>query len=179
MTKEMDQASLYKDRAFVQDDWVIASEDQNLADLGEGEKTFISFEKAIGLLESGRNMPAVLGVIVSPGDAVEDLEPYLGQIAAIAVEFPAFTDGRGFSSARLLRERFGFTGEIRAFGAYMLDQMPMMERCGIDAFVVGNERLRAGLERGEWPVVSNYYQPTAAEGNKLIASRPWLRQRGN
>ena len=177
MTKETVQASLYKKRAFVADDWVMAKEDQDVADLVGAEKAFISFEKAIELLKAGSNQPELLGVIVTPGDAVEDLEPYLGQISAVAVEFPAFADGRGFSSARLLRERYGFEGEIRAFGNYMLDQMPMMERCGIDAFVVANDRLRAGLERGEWPEVSNYYQPTASEGDTAIASRPWLRRR--
>ena len=55
---------------------------------------------------------------------------------SIAVDFPAFTDGRGYSSARMLRSRLGYKGEIRAVGDVMRDQMFLMSRCGIDSFAV-------------------------------------------
>jgi uncharacterized protein (DUF934 family) len=67
-------------------------------------------------------------------------------LALIAVEFPAFTDGRGFSIGRVLRERFGFVGELRAFGDVFKDTMGYLRRCGFNAFVVnGNKNLEDAL----------------------------------
>ena len=76
-----------------------------------------------------------LGVRVAPADKVEELAPHLSGIAVIAIEFPNPGDGRGFTSARLLRQRYGFKGEIRAVGAGVKqDLLFFMARCGIDAF---------------------------------------------
>ncbi|TVV72476.1 DUF934 domain-containing protein [Sphingomonas solaris] len=61
------------------------------------------------------------------------LIPHLGQLALVEVSFPKFRDGRGFSAARILREA-GFTGELRAQGDVLVDQIPLMRRCGFDAF---------------------------------------------
>jgi uncharacterized protein (DUF934 family) len=60
----------------------------------------------------------------------------LGRFALVALEFPKFTDGRGYSYARLLRERFGYRGEVRAVGNVLRDQFLFMHRCGFDAFEV-------------------------------------------
>src|SRR5579862_2717401 len=57
-----------------------------------------------------------LGVRATPADRVEDLAPHLGQIAVVAIEFPGPGEGRGYTYARLLRQRYGFKGEIRAVG---------------------------------------------------------------
>ena len=73
--------------------------------------------------------------------------------------FPAFTDGRGYSSARLLVERFGYKGELRAVGDVLADQIPLMRRCGITAFVVKHEPTRKALENGELATVNIFYQP--------------------
>lgn len=76
-----------------------------------------------------------LGVRVAAADKVEDLAPHLSGIAVVAIEFPSPGDGRGFTSARLLRQRYGFKGEIRAVGAGVKqDLLFFMARCGIDAF---------------------------------------------
>lgn len=67
----------------------------------------------------------------------DELAPYAEYIAAlplIAVHFPGFMDGRGFSTARLLRERFQFNGELRAIGHFMRDQLTYLRRCGFNAF---------------------------------------------
>ncbi|HTC51578.1 MAG TPA: DUF934 domain-containing protein [Steroidobacteraceae bacterium] len=74
-------------------------------------------------------------VVVAPADKVEDLAPHLAGIAVVAIEFPNPGDGRGYTSARLLRQRYGFQGEIRAVGAGVKqDLLFFMARCGIDAF---------------------------------------------
>lgn len=82
------------------------------------------------LIGEGRKV----GVWVAPADAVEDLAYDLPRIAVVALEFPKFTDGRAFSSATLLRQRFGYAGEVRAVGAVLREQADFMVRCGFDAF---------------------------------------------
>lgn len=76
------------------------------------------------------------GVWFAPDDEVESLGADAASLALIAVEFPAFTDGRGFSTGRLLRERYGFAGELRAFGDVFKDTINYLARCGFNSFVV-------------------------------------------
>jgi uncharacterized protein (DUF934 family) len=93
-----------------------------------------------------------LAVQVAPADKVEDLASHLGRLALVAIEFPNPGDGRGYTSARMLRQRFGFKGEIRAVGAGVKqDLLFFMARCGIDSFDLApgeNEaEARASLHR--------------------------------
>ena len=76
-----------------------------------------------------------LGVRVAPADKVEDLGPHLACVAVVAIEFPGPGEGRGYTFARLLRQRYGFLGEVRAIGpAVKQDLLFFMFRCGFDAF---------------------------------------------
>jgi uncharacterized protein (DUF934 family) len=77
-----------------------------------------------------------VGVIWPNNKNVADLKPYLDRLAAIVLVFPIFRDGRAYSQARLLRERFGFRGELRASGQVLRDQFVFMLRSGFDAFDV-------------------------------------------
>ncbi|MGD8326297.1 MAG: DUF934 domain-containing protein [Sphingomonadales bacterium] len=79
----------------------------------------------------GRNLP--LGVVIRAGENVEDLAPVLDRLSLIALDFPAYTDGRAYSSARVLREHLGFQGEIRAVGDVLVDQLRFMLRCGFSS----------------------------------------------
>lgn len=76
------------------------------------------------------------GVWIDSHEEVETLGSDAGKFALVAVNFPAFTDGRGFSTARLLRERFGYRGELRAIGDVFKDLLYYMQRCGFNAFAV-------------------------------------------
>lgn len=74
-------------------------------------------------------------ILVTPADKVEELAPHLAKLSLLAIEFPGPGDGRGFTQARMLRQRYGFAGEIRAVGAGVKqDLLFFMARCGIDAF---------------------------------------------
>jgi uncharacterized protein (DUF934 family) len=87
-----------------------------------------------------------LAVQLEPGQAPSPLFDFLQQIPLIAITFPVFTDGRGFSYGRELRER-GFTGELRACGHILRDQMTYLRRCGFDAFQLADEsRLEDALQ---------------------------------
>ena len=78
--------------------------------------------------------PDVAGVWLDSDDEVEAIEPCLPQLTVIAIHFPTFNDGRGYSSASILRHRYAFKGELRAIGDVRLDQLEQMVRCGFDAF---------------------------------------------
>ncbi len=80
------------------------------------------------------------GVWFSPDDEVESLGEDAAALALIAVEFPAFTDGRGFTTGRLLRERYGFAGELRAFGDVFKDTLNYLSRCGFNSFAVREDK---------------------------------------
>jgi uncharacterized protein (DUF934 family) len=89
-------------------------------------------------------------VTIEAGDDARALIPYLDQLALIEISFPAFRDGRGYSAARVLREA-GYAGELRAAGDVLVDQIPLMRRCGFDSFApdapVDPAVLRASLDR--------------------------------
>jgi uncharacterized protein (DUF934 family) len=76
------------------------------------------------------------GVIWPNNRDLDDLVPYLDRLAAVALVFPTFRDGRAYSQARLLRERFLYRGELRATGQVLRDQFVFMLRAGFDAFEV-------------------------------------------
>ena len=85
-----------------------------------------------------RNKP--FGVWLDAGEGPEAIGGDLQHFALIAVNFPKFTDGRGFSIARLLRERYAYRGEIRAIGDVLQDQLYFMKRCGIDAYALREDK---------------------------------------
>jgi len=79
---------------------------------------------------------ATAGVWLDSSESPEALVSDLSDLSIVAVNFPKFADGRGYSTARLLRERYGYRGEIRAIGDVLHDQLYFMKRCGIDAYAV-------------------------------------------
>jgi uncharacterized protein (DUF934 family) len=84
-------------------------------------------------LDAFFDQPDACSVRVEAGDDVEQLFPHLGRLRLVEIDFPRFRDGRGFSSARLLREA-GYSGEIKATGDVLLDLVWFMRRCGFDSF---------------------------------------------
>ena len=98
-------------------------------------------------------------VRIEPGDDARDLIPHLERLALVEVNFPAFGDGRGYSSARILREA-GYAGELRAVGEVLVDQIAYMRRCGFDAFEPDQQLDRDDVEAAfaRWPDV---YQSAA------------------
>jgi uncharacterized protein (DUF934 family) len=85
----------------------------------------------------GRNAP--LGIQLKADQPPAIIEDDLDRFDTITLEFPTFRDGRAYSYARLLRERYGFKGEIRAVGDVLRDQLAFMQRCGIDSFEVSDD----------------------------------------
>ena len=100
-----------------------------------------------------------LGMIWPNNRDLDDLVPYLDRLAAIALVFPSFRDGRAYSQARLLRERHGYDGEMRATGQVLRDQFVFMSRAGFDAFEVKKDA-DADAFAETMKRYSVFYQPT-------------------
>ena len=125
--------------------------------------------------EALRGAAAEVGVEVEAG---ADAQAHLAELAdrpLVALAFAKFADGRAFSYARLLRDRFAFTGELRATGDVLIDEIPLMLRCGFDVFEVNDAPTIRALERGRLPGPSLHYQPGSAPGETSAGARPWLR----
>ena len=122
----------------------------------------------IATLEAGRN--AELGIQVKSTTAPEDIAPYLDRVTLVAIEFPKFRDGRGFTIARTLRERYGYTGDIRAVGHFLPDQYSQLLRCGFTSAVVPD-----GADLAPWQaalrVVTLAYQPDVTGSGTLDGLR--------
>ena len=81
-----------------------------------------------------------IGIWLDSDEGPEELEPYINKLNLIAINFPKFADGRGYSYARILRDRFKYSGELRAMGDILHDQMFYLKRCGFDAFAVREDK---------------------------------------
>jgi uncharacterized protein (DUF934 family) len=125
--------------------------------------TLARFQKDRDVL-LGRNTP--LGVRLTSDQNPEILGDDVGRFALIELEFPRFRDGRAFSWARLLRTRLNFTGEIRAVGDFLYDQVNYQRRVGFDAWEAP-AALTPELFNRAFDEMTNVYQP-AADGKKTI-----------
>jgi len=106
--------------------------------------------------------PGRLGVALLPSDKVEQVAPDIARFALIAAEFPGPTDGRGYTQARLLRERYHFTGELRAAGYVRRDQLFLLARCGFNSFQLDARDLEGASTA--FSTFSAEYQPSNDEG---------------
>jgi uncharacterized protein (DUF934 family) len=133
---------IIKNREVIQDDWTIL----RLQDGETAENVTIPSEKVILPLKVWQAQRAAfssrndVGVWLASDERPEALQDDIGKIPVIAVEFPKFADGRGYSIAYNLRARLGYEGEVRAFGDVLRDQLFYMQRVGFNAFATRPDR---------------------------------------
>ncbi|XZG69135.1 DUF934 domain-containing protein [Chitinibacteraceae bacterium HSL-7] len=156
-------------REIVEDRWqrVTAAEDGSIT-LPQDGAIIVPYQYWLANRDAlaGRDV----AVCFAPDDEPESLPVDANAFALIAVDFPAFTDGRGFSIGRLLRERYGFTGELRAVGDVFKDTLNYLWRCGFNAFAVRadkdiNDALK-GLDD-----FTEFYQSAVHEPTPLFRRR--------
>jgi len=123
---------LIKDGALVENEWTLA--ELSSEDIVPNGKTIVSLEYWNAHQAEIADRPESVGVSLQSTETPDQIEGDLNSIPLIAVNFPAFADGRGFSIARLLRERMKYEGEIRAIGAPIRDQLTYLARVGFNAF---------------------------------------------
>lgn len=133
-----DTARIIKDSSVVSDDWTVL----RLAEGDTPENVAVPDGRIIVPLKVWQAQRArlqgrrELGVWLASDERPEQLKDGLTPFQVIAVDFPRFTDGRGYSIAYHLRTRLGYTGELRAIGDVLRDQLFYMQRVGFDAFAV-------------------------------------------
>ena len=88
----------------------------------------------IGALTAGQSAGPQAAILIGPADELEGLAVHLALVSLIVVEFPKIGEGRGYTQARMLRQRYRYTGELRARGALKRDQLFFLARCGFDSF---------------------------------------------
>lgn len=148
--------ALLKNAKLLRDRWQTA---ETLSEALRPGAKLVSLDLWLAERDILRGLGAV-GVIL-PNDADPAvLERDLDRIAAISLTFPSFADGRAFSQARILRDRFGFRGELRANGPVIVDQYAFLLRCGFDVVVVPDDIDLAVWNRAAGRF-TNVYQPAA------------------
>ena len=162
-------SKLLKDGAFTADMFTPVADDAPLPE-GGALVSLARFQKDRESLLA-RNAP--IGVRLQASQSPELLGPEINRLSMIALEFPRFRDGRAFSWARMLRTRLGFTGEIRAVGDFLYDQINYQRRVGFDAWEVPDhftiEQFNRALHE-----MTNVYQPST-DGRRTIRDLRALR----
>jgi uncharacterized protein (DUF934 family) len=132
---------IIRNRGIVEDGWRLLDAGALLAPAEDGFVPELPAGDAIAPLRLWRarrdeliGRPGRLGLLLAADDAPEAIAPELARLDLVAVRFDKFSDGRGCSLARLLRERYGWRGELRALGDVRRDLLPFLERAGFDAF---------------------------------------------
>ena len=165
--------ALWRNGAFAENDWETLADDVAAPERGN---ILVSLPRWLRDNSALRARGGGVGVVISAGkDALEQL----GDVAdrpLVALRFEKFGDGRAFSYAILLRERHGFTGELRAVGDVLLDEIPLMLRCGFTSFEVVNAPTLRALGEGRLPKLALAYQPSLGAGESATGTRPWLRR---
>tara|TARA_R110002073_G_scaffold104627_5_gene236852 strand:+ start:188 stop:679 length:492 start_codon:yes stop_codon:yes gene_type:complete len=123
---------IIKDAAVIDDSWQVP-ELETTSDLPEGQ-VLVSLEYWNANHGDIQENADRVGLVLEPTETPDKIEGDLKSIPVIAVRFPIFADGRGFSIGRLLRERYGYEGELRAVGAPIRDQLTYLSRVGFNAF---------------------------------------------
>jgi uncharacterized protein (DUF934 family) len=104
-----------------------------------------------------------IGLLLQPDDRVEDIAADLDYFVVIAVNFPKFVDGRGYSSASLLRQRYHYQGELRAVGDVLHDQLFYMQRVGFDAYALKGDKNAAYAIGHGFSTFGDAYQASTSQ----------------
>lgn len=157
---------LIKNRQEIDDIWAFVPDD---APLSPGGCITVSLGRFLGETDILLARNTEIGVRLEPADDPAALEDHLERISLIEISFPKYTDGRGYSQAQLLRRRMGYSGELRAVGHVLRDQILYMNRSGFDAFETERAELPSVVEALE--EFSAFYQPAAGESVSVFHRR--------
>jgi uncharacterized protein (DUF934 family) len=158
---------LLRDRQIVVDEWLYAAE---AAAGAEPAAIILSFDEWRAERERWIARGGRLGLVLEPAHKVEDVVADLPRLALIGARFSGASEGRGYTQARLLRERYQFQGELRATGYVRTDQLFFMARCGFNSFELAEQDLAPGL--AAFSTFSAAYQASNDRGLALKLPHP-------
>lgn len=124
--------------AAIVEDRFVRVEDE--AALPESGGVLVSLTRFLAEKDSLLSREDGVGVLLEPDESPKEIEADLGRLSLVALDFPVFSDGRAYSSARLLRERMGYEGELRAVGDVLCEQLTFMLRSGFDTFEMSSPK---------------------------------------
>ena len=155
--------TLFRNGAVEPDNFVDVSAQETIPDDGD---VIVSLSQWQAHRDELVGRPGALGIVLASDEKPALIADDLDQFDVVALRFPRFQDGRAYSYARLLRERMGYRGELRAVGQVLLEQLHFMHRVGFDAFVIDSDDAVRDWEiaLGE---ISVWYQPTG-DGRKAV-----------
>jgi len=161
---------LIKDKAIVENAWHwLAVNDEDAAPTVPAGQVIVPLQLWLAQRDA-LSARQDIGVYLKNDENPEDLKNDVGSLPLIAIEFPGFMDGRGFTLGRLLRERYGFTGELRAAGGFIRDQLTYLSRCGFNAFDC-NETFDLDSALSSLNDLPEYYQAAADQELPLFRRR--------
>ncbi len=139
--------NILKDGALASDEWTLV--DKTITSLdelpAEATKAVLPLALWIANSEQLAAAPERYAVWLDSDDSIESLSDFAQTLQLVCVNFPAFTDGRGYSIARQLRSNLEYTGELRAIGNVLRDQLQFYRRCGFDSFAFADEPVDPNL----------------------------------
>jgi uncharacterized protein (DUF934 family) len=171
-------ATLIKERRIVADNWRLLSRGPKgeLPEAPARGDVIVPLALWLERREAFRAYPGKLGVWLDANEGPELIEADVQRFDLIAVNFPKFGDGRGYSIARLLRERYGYKGELRAIGDVLHDHLHFMKQCGFDAFLLREDQdaqeALSALDTFSDGYQTSALRPTPLFRRRLAAGKP-------
>lgn len=167
------ETRLWSPDGFRDDDW---RHGESAEELASNDKIILPLQAVIDLDPQERRLAAArLGVVLQPGEPVERVADLLDDLALVALAFPAFSDGRSFSKAEVLRRRYKWEGPLRAVGQVLIDQLPHMLRVGFSEFEISHPVLLKRLSEGRLDGLPVYYQPSS-DTTQAAGKYSWRRK---
>lgn len=165
-------ATLLRDRRIVADSWRLLSREPSgeLPEVPTSGDVIVPLALWVKRREDFLAYPAGIGLWLDSNEGPESIAGEVERFPVIAVNFPQFGDGRGYSIARLLRERHGFKGELRAIGDVSQDHLYFMEQCGFNAFALRDDQ-DAQAALSVFGTFSDGYQRSALRPMPLFRRR--------
>jgi uncharacterized protein (DUF934 family) len=152
----MSEKILWRDNAVAKDGWTHAETDEGSGQVILPLASYLTLSK--DQRRAGANR---LGVLIQPLESIDAILEDLPNLSLVALAFPSYTNGTAHSKAAMLVEHHGFTGEIRAVGDVLFDQIPLMIRNGFTSFEIVNEPTISQLTSGKKGGIAFQYQPAA------------------
>ena len=167
---ELIVGSLAEGGRVAEDDWIAIDTPEGLHAAPDDAPVLVAHTVWTTERDALLERATPVGVRLEPADDPASIAPDLARLGLVAIHFPKFTDGRGYSIARLLRERYGYAGPLRAVGDVLRDQMFLMLRCGFDQFALKHpEQREAALTA--YRDFSEAYQTSVERPVPLFARR--------
>ncbi len=165
-------SKLIKDGAIVEDTWTLIAKPEGDAAGAAVPAGQVIVPLSVWVAQKAQLQARTdVGVWLDSDETADSIGEEANNLPVIGVNFPLFMDGRAFSTARLLRERYGFKGELRAVGNFIRDQLCYLRRCGVNAFAFANPETDLEIAVKSLNDFSEYYQASVDQPLPLFRRR--------